>query len=464
MPNRLALTALGLSSLLAAQAPCHDLALLDQAAQQSIAALSLNGLVLRIEPGNQPPVERAYGALPQQFAMRLASGSKPLAIAVALALCDHGLLSLDQPVSTWLPEFGQGPLAAITLRMCLAHTSGLYPFDPVTSDPTLTLRQAATRIASLPLLFAPGTQFAYGNVSIHVAAAACEVVTGLAWNDLFLQRIGTPLGMTSTTWLPTGPNPNPSVADGVYGNAADYCRFLAMLRNGGVHQGQPILSQSAVQTMLTDHIQGRVRLTDPHPSGATLGLGFWWERTDAAGRPTLVCAPGAFGSFCWWDLEHDTVGVWLSVTFYAAAYQHVGRLWDALAEVYAPVGVDCRGGASPACAAPPRLSAARWMRDGAADFGLRVRNAPASAFGGVSLALGAPGPGVPLLDLTSYVPNPAAFSPLFTDASGHGQLALPLPTGLVGLQLAAQGFWWQVGGCGASGMVASRALRCEVQP
>lgn len=464
MPDRLVLATLGLTTCLCAQAPCHDLALLDQAAQQSIAALQLSGLVLRIEPGTQPPVERAYGALPQHFAMRLASGSKPLAIAVALALCDQGLLSLDLPIATWLPEFGQGALAAITLRMCLAHTSGIYPFDPVTSDPTLTLRQAATRIAAMPLVFAPGTQFAYGNVSMHVAAAACEVVTGMAWNDLFLQRLANPLGMTSTTWLPTGPNPNPSVADGVFGNAEDYCRFLAMLKNGGVHQGNRILSAQAVATMLTDHVQGRVRVTDPHPSGATLGLGFWWERTDAAGRPTLVNAPGAFGSFCWWDLEHDTVGVWLSVTFYAAAYAEVGRLWDSLGEIYPPLGVECLGNASPACAAPPRLSASRWMRDGAADFGLRVANAPALAFGGVSLALGAPGPGAPLLDLTSYVANPIAFSPMFTDASGRGQLALPLPTGLVGLQLAAQGFWWQAGGCGTSGMVASRALRCAVQP
>jgi CubicO group peptidase (beta-lactamase class C family) len=464
MPNRLLVAGLALCGMLTGQAPCHDLAAIDAAAQQSIAALNLNGLVLRIEPRNQAPVERAYGALPQNFAMRLASGSKPLAIAVALSLCDQGLMSLDQPIATWLPEFGQGPLALITLRMCLAHTSGIFPFDPVTSDPTITLRQAATQIAALPLLFAPGTQFAYGNVSLHVAAAACEVVTGLAWNDLFLQRIANPLGMTTMTWLPTGPNPNPSVADGVYGNAQDFCRFFDMLRHDGMHQTTRVLTSQSVQTMLTDHIQGRPRITDPHPTGATLGLGLWWERTDAAGRPTLVCAPGAFGSFGWWDLEHDLVGTWLCVHFYAAAYQQVGNLWTALAEVYPPLGIDCVGAASPTCATPPRLVAARWLRDGAADFAFAVTGAPAMAFGGVSLAIGAPTPGTALLDLTNYVPSPSTFRIVPTDAAGRAQFGMPLPGGLVGLELTAQGFWWQNGGCGASGMVASRALHGTVQP
>jgi CubicO group peptidase (beta-lactamase class C family) len=464
MQPSLGLVALAWSITAVAQAPCHDPAQIDATAQQAIGALQLSGLVLRIEPGGQPPIERAYGALPQNFAMLLASGSKPLAIAVVLSLCDQGALALDLPVSTWLPEYAQGPLAAITLRMCLAHTAGLAPFDPVTSDPTITLRQAATRIAALPLLFAPGTQFAYGNVSLQVAAAACEVVSGLPWNDLFLQRLGNPLGMTTTTWQPSSATANPSVADGVFGDARDYCRFLAMLRNGGVHQGQRILSAQAVQTMLTDHIQGRVRLSDPHPHGATLGLGFWWERTDAAGRPTLVCAPGAFGSFGWWDLEHNTVGMWLCVHFYAAAYAQIGALWDTLAEVLPPLGVHCLGSASPGCAVPPRLVATRWVRDGAADFGLRVAGAPPLAFGGVALAFGAAGPGAPLFDLTSYVPNPVVFAPMGTDAHGGGALPLPLPPGLVGLQWVAQGFWWQAGGCGASGWVASRALQCDVLP
>jgi hypothetical protein len=250
----------------------------------------------------------------------------------------------------------------------------------------------------------------------------------------------------------------------VVGDTRDYCRFLAMLRAGGVHQGQAVLSPQAVQTMLTDHIQGRTRVTDPHPTGATLGLGLWWERTDAAGRPTLVNAPGAFGSFCWWDLEHDAIGVWLSVHFYAAAYAHVETLWDALAVVLPPVGVSCLGTASPGCATAPLLHATGWARDGAADFGFAVEAAPAAAFGGVAFAFGAPGPGVPWRDLTSYVPAPLAFTPLASDPSGAGRLALPLPPGLVGLQLAAQGFWWQPGGCGTSGLVASRALQCGIVP
>jgi hypothetical protein len=59
----------------------------------------------------------------QPFVLR--SICKPLAAAVVLALQDQGLLHIDAPVGTWLPEYAEGEVATLTLRQCITHTSGL---------------------------------------------------------------------------------------------------------------------------------------------------------------------------------------------------------------------------------------------------------------------------------------------------------------------------------------------------
>jgi CubicO group peptidase (beta-lactamase class C family) len=55
----------------------------------------------------------------------LRSGSKPLAVAVLLAMQDRGLLSIDEPIATYLPEYSVGDLATLTLRHCITHTAGV---------------------------------------------------------------------------------------------------------------------------------------------------------------------------------------------------------------------------------------------------------------------------------------------------------------------------------------------------
>ncbi|KAK0706226.1 beta-lactamase/transpeptidase-like protein [Lasiosphaeria miniovina] len=121
----------------------------------------------------------------------LGSAGKFLTHIAALQLVEHGLVGLDDPVSTLLPELDALPLISrsspfaarppatkITLRHLLTHTSGLSTHD----DPAVQSYLAAggamptpapdahpiVRATSLPLTFNPGTGFAYGH-SIHWA-------------------------------------------------------------------------------------------------------------------------------------------------------------------------------------------------------------------------------------------------------------------------------------------------------
>jgi CubicO group peptidase (beta-lactamase class C family) len=464
MIHRPFLIALSASFAAAQTAPCHDLGGLAGVAQDAIAQLSLTGMVLRADQHGQPVYALAFGGHVPGQTMALASASKPLAIAAILSLAEQGIVSLDAPVGTYLPEWSVGPQAAITLRMCLLHTTGLPFSDVAVTATNITTRLSATFLAAVPLQFAPGTAFGYGNASLQVAAAACEVATGLSWTQIFQQRIGGPLGMTATDWFAYGPTMNPRVADGAVSNADDFTRFLEMLRRRGLHQGQRVLAEASVDAMFTDQMSHLPVVYSPHPWGAPLGMGAWLERRDAHGRTTLASMPGLFGFFGWIDVARDTTGVWVCDNFYGFVYPYVRRCWDVQDVALAPLGVTCSGVASPPCAAPPRLHAATWARAGQADFGFAVADAPALAFGALFLRFGASGPGVPFLDLTSYMlGHPYSSATMTTDALGRGALPLPLPA-LPGVSLTAQGLWLDAGGCGISGLRCSRAVSFDIVP
>ena len=115
--------------------------------------------------------------MPEDAIFRLASFTKPIVAATALALIERGKLGLDDPVTRWLPDFRpklpDGSAPEISLRHLLTHTSGLRygtlrPDDPYfiarvsggLDEPSLSLEENLARIASVPLAFAPGNRVA----------------------------------------------------------------------------------------------------------------------------------------------------------------------------------------------------------------------------------------------------------------------------------------------------------------
>jgi CubicO group peptidase (beta-lactamase class C family) len=254
----------------------------------------------------------------------VASASKWMTAALVMSVVDEGRLSLDAPISHYLPAFA-GPSATTTLRELLAQTSGegsLLDMVDIGQDPRLTLAESATQIAQRPLHDPPGAVFRYGGPGFQVAGAAVEAVTHKRWAELFDERIARPLGMTHTYWehlpshgVPRGQTSNPLLQGGVVTTAGDYMRFLTMLANHGSVDGRRILSAHAVDVMETAQTIGKPKAWLPRGARGRpkeYALGNWCEAWTARHACTLVSSPGALGTFPWLDRQHGLYGIFFT--------------------------------------------------------------------------------------------------------------------------------------------------------
>lgn len=300
----------------------------------------------------------------------IASMTKPVTSVAIMMLLEQGKLSLDDPVSKHLPEFGNLQVltrfndadgtfearpakVAMTIRHLLTHTSGIgYAF----SSPILArLQQGTTKNEwDFPLLHEPGEKWTYG-AGTRVLGMIVEKITGIPLEQYYQQSIFKPLGMTDTSWAvpagkrsriaagyarvdgtlqaragqpaPTTP-PVPSRGDGgLYSTAKDYGAFIRMLLNGGTLGSVRILSERSVKLMGENHIGavlvqqqpvGNAALTKPFPLGAgrdKFGLGFQIAARSAEGAQyrsegSLSWA-GIYNTEFWIDPRQQIGGVLL---------------------------------------------------------------------------------------------------------------------------------------------------------
>jgi D-alanyl-D-alanine carboxypeptidase len=140
-----------------------------------------------------PPME----ATPQmQYA--IGSISKQFTAAAVLLLAQEGKLTLDDPVSKYLPDLTRAK--EVTIRMLLSHTSGYQDYWP--EDYVMTSMMVPTNAqhildvwAKRSLDFDPGTKWQYSNTNFVIAGRIVEQVSGTPLIDLLKKRIFLPLGM-----------------------------------------------------------------------------------------------------------------------------------------------------------------------------------------------------------------------------------------------------------------------------
>lgn len=294
-------------------------------------------------------------ALPMQrdTVFRIASMTKPVTVAAAMALVDEGKLALGDPVAKWLPELSDmrvllepgGPLdrteparRPITFDDLMTHRSGLaYVFSvlgPLASAyGKLSLRQDQDRwlaeVATLPLAHQPGARLTYSHATDALGIALSRI-EGKPLAQVLAERIFAPLGMTDTgfsvnpagrrraatmykltdgntlTHDVMGPPPitDPPFCTGgagLFSTIDDYLAFARMLLGGGTVDGVRVLSEESVRLMRSD------RLTAEQKQYPFLGAPFWVGRgfglnlsvvTDPA-RSRQLFGPGGLGTFSW---------------------------------------------------------------------------------------------------------------------------------------------------------------------
>jgi D-alanyl-D-alanine carboxypeptidase len=180
----------------------------------AVGQLSRVGDGRRVTQAASGRADRATGRpLRSNDQFEIGSNTKTMIATVALQLVAEGRLHLDDSVQKLLP--GTIPAAAggnaITLRMLLQHTSGLYSYtDPafmsaVIAHPRADYRPEQLVAAALrhPLTFAPGTGWAYSDTDYIVVGMILRRATGRTPADLIRDRIARPLGLRHT-YLVTG--------------------------------------------------------------------------------------------------------------------------------------------------------------------------------------------------------------------------------------------------------------------
>ena len=183
---------------------------IDRAAQKALQKEGPPGLVVGIVRQGQPVFTRAYGLArlqPEQAAtpeMRYAIGSvsKQFTASALLLLQEQGKLSLDDPVSRYLPGLNRG--SEITLKQLLSHTSGYsdyYPQDYLPASMLAPVRpeEIVKGWAARPLDFEPGTRWQYSNTNYVLAGMVAEKVSGKPLGQLLSEQIFQPLHMSSAS-------------------------------------------------------------------------------------------------------------------------------------------------------------------------------------------------------------------------------------------------------------------------
>jgi CubicO group peptidase (beta-lactamase class C family) len=288
----------------------------DRVIDQAIASDRIVGAVVLIARDGKIVHQRAAGMADREAGQemrldtlfRLASLTKPIVSTAAMILMERGRLSLEDPVTKWLPTFRPAPpngeRPTITIRQLLTHTSGLaYGFllppdnayrragvSDGLDEPGRSMEDNLARLASIPLMSRPGEAWQY-SLSMDVLGAVIEQVCGCSLPEAVGRLVTSPLGMNDTGFAapdakrlaaayadgPDRPvrmgdphivpfmdgagivfspsrafdtNSYPSGGAGMVGAGPEFLRFLETLRNGG----GPLVKPGTAAAMMSNQV------------------------------------------------------------------------------------------------------------------------------------------------------------------------------------------------------------------
>jgi serine-type D-Ala-D-Ala carboxypeptidase len=137
----------------------------------------------------------------------LASVTKVVATTtMAMLLYERGLLDLEAPVAAIVPEFTSDKQSdlrrhEITLRMLLAHSSGLPAYEKLYLKARMR-DELLTAAFTMPLTADPGSRTEYSDIGFIILGTALERIAGESLDTFCQREIFGPLAMTSTTFNP----------------------------------------------------------------------------------------------------------------------------------------------------------------------------------------------------------------------------------------------------------------------
>ncbi len=171
--------------------------------------------------GSKDPTAADGAPVQPTTLFRIGSNQKALTAIGLLQTVASGDVDLDRPIVDYVPGFHltltPDPVAAITARQLLTHTSGLHDYLELSaaadeSTDAALAGFALGRYADIGYVQSPpGAFFAYSNAGYMLAGLLAETVTGVRYRTLMHDRVLAPLGMNRTLFLPSE-----VIADGDY--------------------------------------------------------------------------------------------------------------------------------------------------------------------------------------------------------------------------------------------------------
>jgi CubicO group peptidase (beta-lactamase class C family) len=282
--------------------------------QAKVDELELPGAAFLVVKDGQVLYSNTFGDFTMDTVFPIMSATKWITVGVIMSLVDEGVLALDDPVSKYLPEFREGKKAEITIRQCLACTSGITWRVMAIYRTDMDFAEAVREVAKEPLEADPGSELIYGGTGFHVAGRVAEVASGKGWHELFEERIKKPLGMMDSVYgsrdpanrrnlLPI-PASNPWLGGGLITSMNGYATFVQMLLDQGMYRGRRVLSAESVREMRIDQSRDAAVTRTLHPDPNThYTLGAWVERVAPDGEAHQIRDMGAWGFNPWVDYE-----------------------------------------------------------------------------------------------------------------------------------------------------------------
>jgi CubicO group peptidase (beta-lactamase class C family) len=305
-----------------AQAPQLDG--LDRHIERGLADWEIPGLAIAVVHGDSIVFARGFGVrelgsaepVDERTLFAIGSASKPFAAATVAMLVDNGDIAWNDPAIDHLPGFQLfDPYATreLTVRDLLTHRSGLSRGDFLWYGTEHDRSEILRRVRHLEPSWSFRSQFGYQNILYLASGEVVREVSGESWDDAVRTRIFAPLGMnesgTSIRELEGRPNvatpharideevrpiawrniDNIAPAGSINSNVLDMAQWIRLNLSKGTFEGQEILSEDAVDEMLTPQtivpLEGGWRSMAPVAHFFTYGIG--WFMNDHYGRKVV---------------------------------------------------------------------------------------------------------------------------------------------------------------------------------
>ena len=275
------------------------------------------------------------------------STTKTQMFLCVLILADDGLLSLDDPVAKFWPEFAANGKGGVLVRHLMSHTSGLSGWDEsITAEDLYDHDKCAGLLAAQAPWWEPGTKSGYHAMTQgYLLGELVKRVTGISLGNFFRTRVAEPLNadfhigtpasvdervakvIPAEQGLPANIKPesifartmlNPAMdarfswtpewrrcespAANGHGNAHSVALTQAIISHGGTLNGQRFLSSEMVERIFEVQAEGIDQVL-MSPGKAGIGYGLNSEHTPVSSNPRSCFWGGWGGSLCVNDLD-----------------------------------------------------------------------------------------------------------------------------------------------------------------